>query len=97
MVTPTAYSVFLAPKARKTLDKLEKSTTLMLLSRFVALEEIPYKPRPSADIKKVKGNWSPPMYRLRIGKFRVEYFIDDAERFVYIAEIFQRSGRSDYK
>ena len=69
----------------------------MLLSRFVALEENPYKPRPSADIKKVKGNWSPPMYRLRIGKFRVEYFVDDAERSVYIAEIFQRSGRSDYK
>jgi len=30
-------------------------------------------------------------------KFRVEYFVDDAERSVYIAEIFQRSGRSDYK
>jgi len=63
----------------------------------VELRENPYQPRPLADIKKLKGNWTPIMYRLRFGKFRVEYFVEEGEMTVYITEIFRRSGKSDYK
>jgi len=52
----------------------------MLLSKLVKLKGDPYQPRAFADIKKLKGNWTLPMYWLRLGKFRLEYFVIEAEK-----------------
>ena len=50
------------------------------------------------DIVKIEGNLRPPAYRLRIGRWRVEYVVVlDEDREVRIGRIFPRSGDSDYK
>jgi hypothetical protein len=46
---------------------------------------------------KIEGNLRPPAYRLRIGRWRVEYVVLDEEREVRIGRIFPRGGDSDYK
>jgi len=42
---------------------------------------------------KEKGK-RPPLYRMRVGKHRVEFFIE--EDTIFISRMFQRSGDSDY-
>ena len=32
---------------------------------------------PLGDIKKLKGNYLPPIFRLRVGKYRALYYMDD--------------------
>ena len=61
------------------------------------LKKNPYQRRPLADIKKLGGFKSPAMYRMRIGRQRLEYFIDESEKAIYIIKAFPRSGDSDYR
>ena len=60
------------------------------------LKKNPYKTRPLADIRKLGGFKSPSMYRMRIGQQRLEYFIDESVKVIYITKAFPRSGDSDY-
>lgn len=39
---------------------------------IIAIESIPL-----GDIKKLKGNNVPPLFRLRVGKYRVVYIVED--------------------
>jgi mRNA-degrading endonuclease RelE of RelBE toxin-antitoxin system len=37
------------------------------------------------------------MYRLRVGRHRLEYFIDENEKEITVTDAFLRSGDSDYR
>ena len=52
--------------AKKTLDSYENKTAKRILD---AIDKIPL-----GDIKKLVGNNVPPLFRIRIGKYRVIYF-----------------------
>ncbi len=49
------------------------------------------------DAIKLKGNKAPPMYKLRAGRHRLEYFIDKDEKTITVTNAFHRSGNSDYR
>ena len=51
--------------------------------------QIQMEPFLGRNIKKLR-NYNPPIWRYRIGKFRVFYFIDSEERVVYILSVDQR-------
>jgi mRNA-degrading endonuclease RelE of RelBE toxin-antitoxin system len=50
--------------------------------------------RSQCDILMEKGK-RPPLYRLRVGSHRIEYFIEGDT--IFISKMFQRSGDSDYR
>lgn len=54
-----------------------------------ALGEDPLRPRPGADIKPLWTHDDPPLYRLRVGEYRVLYFVLPGE--VRVTEIVHRS------
>lgn len=92
-----SYTVIVLPKAEKHLIKLNQRAFDKIYEHIEELRNNPYNPRPNADIKKLRGFKSPPMYRLRIGKQRLEYFVDESDKTIYIADAFMRSGDSDYR
>ncbi len=48
------------------------------------LKRDPFKPRPGADIKKLKGR-DKTLYRLRVGDYRFEYFVEGNTVYVVVA------------
>jgi mRNA-degrading endonuclease RelE of RelBE toxin-antitoxin system len=91
------YTAIFLPKAEKYLVKLDQDTYEQIEEHVEELKKNPYKRRPLADIKKLGGYKSPAMYRMRIGRQRLEYFVDESEKAIYITKAFPRSGDSDYR
>jgi len=91
------YTVIFLPKAEKYLVKLDQDTYEQIEEHVEELKKNPYQRRPLADIKKLGGFKSPTMYRMKIGRQRLEYFIDESEKAIYITKAFPRSGDSDYR
>jgi mRNA interferase RelE/StbE len=89
-----AFKIAISPRAQKYMKSLEKDDARVIKSHINELRQDPYTPRPQCDILKVKGKM-PPLYRLRIGKHRVEYFIERDT--IFISKMFPRSGDSDYR
>lgn len=73
---------------------LDKPDARKIKAHINELRIDPYTPRSQCDILKEKGR-RPPLYRMRVGKYRVEFFIEDDT--VFISKMFQRSGDSDYR
>lgn len=55
--------------AIKSLENYDKDIRIRIIS---AIDKIP-----QGDIKRLKGEKYPPLYRLRVGKYRVIYHIED--------------------
>jgi len=83
----TRYSVLVSESAAKTLREMREKERIK--QHIQELAENPFEPRPKADIKKLEGNFNPPLYRLRVGDFRVLYFVEEKD--VKITEILHRS------
>jgi mRNA-degrading endonuclease RelE of RelBE toxin-antitoxin system len=81
--------------AQKALDKLPSNALIKIFTHLEELKRDPYRPRPLADIVPVAG--SKTVYRLRIGKIRVEYEIFNSENIIKISKIFQKKRKSDYR
>jgi mRNA-degrading endonuclease RelE of RelBE toxin-antitoxin system len=73
--------------AVKVINFLDKTMKLRIKNGIEGLIEVP----PRGDIKQVQGI-SPPLYRLRIGKFRVlyEYTNDGEEQVLLVKDIGSR-------
>ncbi len=82
-----AYEVQLHPSVTAFLDGLMEEQRKRCVQSLRKLGEYPYKPRPKTDIKKLKGK-KEEMYRLRVGEFRFEYFVEKNK--VYIVAGFRR-------
>ena len=91
------YTAIFLLKAEKYLVKLDQDTYEQIEKHVEELKKDPYKRRPLADIKKLGGFKSPAMYRIRIGRQRLEYFVDESVKVIYITNAFLRSGDSDYR
>lgn len=63
--------------AYKTLADYDKDIRIRIIT---AIEKIP-----QGDIKKLQGEKHPPLYRLRVGKYRIIYHIEENE--IVIAKI----------
>jgi len=57
--------------AYKTLQGYDRPTVKRIIE---AVDSIP-----KGDVKKLQGEKYPPLYRLRVGKYRIIYNVDDSE------------------
>jgi len=69
------YDIRLHPNVDKFLDNLNESERARCLQNLDTLKENPFISRSGTDIKKLKGKLHD-LYRLRIGDFRFEYFVE---------------------
>jgi len=81
------FSVLLHPDVVKFLDRLPEEDRKRCVNALRMLKEDPFKSRPGADIKKLKGR-DKTLYRLRVGDYRFEYFVEGNT--VYVVEAFRR-------
>jgi len=89
------FTIQLSRTAQKALDKLPITAVKKIFAHLEELKIDPYRPRPKADIVPVGG--SETLYRLRVGKLRVEYEVCSSENTIKIAKIFQKKRKSDYR
>ncbi len=82
------YRVFLSETARRQLRDLPVKTHLRIKEALAELEDDPFRPRPRADIKRLKGP-DRAYFRQRIGDHRVIYVVE--EHRVLVAKILIRS------
>jgi mRNA-degrading endonuclease RelE of RelBE toxin-antitoxin system len=91
------FDLDLSRVASKALDKLETRTAKKVVEALREIQKDPFRPRPGADIIKIKGRKEPPAYRLKFGRVRIEYLIYEDEALIYVERIFKRKGDSDYR
>tara|TARA_Y100000310_G_C20645618_1_gene796363 strand:+ start:901 stop:1173 length:273 start_codon:yes stop_codon:yes gene_type:complete len=80
------FEVLISETVVKKLSRLEEQDKLKQHIAF--LGEDPFRFRPLADIKKLKGFSKPSLYRLRVGDFRVIYAVEGES--VKVTNIFRR-------
>ena len=83
------YAVRVARSAEKALSGFPGALQQRILAGMSALGADPYRSRPGADIRRLKQSKEPPLYRLRVGDYRVLYFIVGKE--VMVTELLHRS------
>ena len=84
----TRYRVLLSETARHQLSEMSETTHHRIKEALGELEDDPFRPRPKADIKKLRG--IDRVYnRQRIGDHRAIYVVD--EHRVLVAKILPRS------
>ena len=77
------YRLELTPQAQRQLDK----TSVADLGRIVtSLQQLRENPRPSGT-KKLRG----PIYRIRVGDWRIVYAIFDRDKLIVVGKIARRS------
>ena len=81
------YAVIVLSKAQKYLDTLEERAIINIGSSIAELNSNPYRSRPLVDIIKLRGFKSPPMYRLRVGRHRLEYFVDENDKTITVTGV----------
>jgi mRNA-degrading endonuclease RelE of RelBE toxin-antitoxin system len=89
-----SFKIAISSQAQKYMKSLNKDEARVIKSHINELRQDPYTPRSQCDIIKERGK-RPPLYRLRIGRHRAEYFIEGST--VFISKMFPRSGDSDYR
>ena len=87
----TPYEVLIDERVEKDLDKIPNHVVKRFLDILDEFEKNPIQPRPGFDAKPLKG-FPGNVYRLRIGDYRVLYFVDNQDRIVRITTFIHRSG-----
>jgi len=85
----TGHEVLISKTAVRQLDKLERVVAERIRRKLRVLEEDPFRSRPGADLRLLWGDDEPPLYRLRVGDYRILYFV--VGRQVRITEVLHRS------
>jgi len=81
--------VLLSKTALRQLERLNRDVEARIRRQLPVLEEDPFRRRPGADIRPLWSHDDPPLYRLRIGDYRVLDFVLGEE--VRVTEILHRS------
>jgi len=89
------FAVKLSRKAAGQLGELEPGTALDIAKRITILEVAPL-PAGKLRIKKLKG-FTPPLYRLRAGRFRVLYRIVSRDEVVVLRVVARRDLERELK
>jgi len=85
------YTIFETDEFLKKIKKLSLADADFIrkkLNEYVYLQ-IKEEPFFGRNIKKLR-DYDPPIWRYRIGKFRVFYFIDSKERIIYLISVDHR-------
>ena len=81
--------VLLSRTTTRQLEKLGRDVSERIRHKLRVLEQDPFRARPGADIRLFWGYDEPQLYRLRVGDYRILYFVLDKE--VKVTEILHRS------
>jgi len=86
--------IFIHDSAEKFLNKLDKKIQTNIKEHMKKLSENPYSKQ--LDIKKLKGLKNKPnLFRLRVGDYRIIYFIEEEK--ILVTEIMKREkGYGDF-
>jgi len=87
----TKYQVFIAEEYDKQIIKINQKDRELIEKKMTeyVIPQLKFEPHLGVNIKKLK-NYFPPTWRYRIGKYRIFYEIDDANKEVNILTISQR-------
>ncbi len=85
----TKYKILVSRTTVSQLTSLDATTKERIKAGMRPLEENPFQRRSGADIKKLVLSTEPPLYRLRVGDYRVIYCVVQEE--VKVTEIIHRS------
>ncbi|TSC87567.1 MAG: Plasmid stabilization system [Microgenomates group bacterium Gr01-1014_7] len=83
------HNLVYSPRAQKALKKFPKDYQLLIAKKIVQLKNDP-KPRGFDKI----ASRIPPLYRIRVGDYRVFYFIDEENKEVIIVDIKRRTTQT---
>lgn len=89
----TTFEILVSETARRQIKDLPENLRERVKSALSVLSEDPYRPRPKADIKKLRGP-TKNYFRLRIGEYRAIYVIEGNK--VLIAKVLPRSKAYDW-
>ena len=84
------YSIILTNKVKKKYEELDEKNFNRLQTLFLHLETHPY-PAQEYDFLKLGGMND--CYRIRIGEYRISYYVDVTNNIVRVFE-FERRGRA---
>lgn len=87
------YEVLLSETARRQLNGIPPDLRSIVRGKLSELHEDPFRSRPNADIKKLKGP-KKDYYRLRAGNYRAIYIIEEYN--VKVAKILPRDRAYDW-
>jgi mRNA-degrading endonuclease RelE of RelBE toxin-antitoxin system len=82
------FEVLLSETARRQLTDLPEAVQPRIKQALAELKEDPFRPRPKADLKRLKGT-DRDYYRQRIGDFRVIHVVKGQR--VLVAKVLPRS------
>jgi len=85
----TTYRVLLSQTAVNQLSRIDSKQVTRVKDAMRKLRDDPFRSRPGADIRKLRLKSSPSLFRLRVGNYRVIYFVLNDE--VRVTEIIHRS------
>ena len=85
----TKFRILLSQTAVSQLSLLNSRQKKRVKDALLKLEDVPFRRRSGVDIKKLVTPDDPPLFRLRIGDYRVIYFVMGSE--VRVTEIIHRS------
>ncbi len=83
------YSLIYSPKAQKALRKFPREYQSLILKKLSSLKDNP-KPR---GYDKITSR-TPPLYRIRVGDYRVFYFIDEEVKDIIIVDVKRRTTQT---
>lgn len=83
------YRLIYSSKAEKSLKKIPQDYQRLVLKKTLILKE---NSKPRGFDKIVAKN--PPLYRIRVGDYRVFYFIDEESKTVIIADVVRRTTQT---
>lgn len=83
------FNLIYSPRATKAISKFPQEYQKLILKKIIILQE---NPRPRGYDKIAAKN--PPLYRIRIGDYRVFYFIDEEDKDVMIVDIKHRTTQT---
>jgi len=89
------FSLKMLRPAKKELEKMDQDKAQKIYAHLEQLKIEPFRSRPGMNIDKVAGKQKPSAYRLKTGRIRVEYFIDEQK--IVIFNIFMKKRKSDYR
>jgi mRNA interferase RelE/StbE len=84
------HSIVYSRDALKSLARMPASVTRLVREKLRALAADPHGPQPQA--KRLKGS---PLFRLRVGDWRVLYRVDEATRTIAVVDVRPRGGAYD--
>jgi len=85
------FDVRLSKKAAKKLKQLDDNTRERIKDKLKNFANEPF----SHDVKKLIGSQDPPLYRLRVGDYRIIFWIDWNKQTIFVEQVIHRSEGYD--